>query len=122
MHFESALEHRRLFRDSRQSVKFHKAWGLMLGLGLQLELWNFSRESFRPLGFRVYIPETLHPKPYFVDPRYVDMLENWECFARKLGLDWLVIAMDDELHRHLVFWRFRFRIVGGVLGFLNPVE
>ncbi|CAE6923749.1 RAY1 [Symbiodinium sp. CCMP2456] len=32
---------------------------------------------------------------------YVDMLENWECFARKLGLDWLVIAMDDELHRRM---------------------
>ena len=32
---------------------------------------------------------------------YVEMLFNWECFARRLGLDWMVIAMDNELQLRL---------------------
>ncbi|CAE7233849.1 unnamed protein product [Symbiodinium natans] len=32
---------------------------------------------------------------------YLNMLQNWECFAKKLGLDWFVIAMDENLHRTL---------------------
>ena len=32
---------------------------------------------------------------------YLDMLQNWECYARKLGLDWLVIAMDDKIYQQL---------------------
>ncbi|CAE8586296.1 unnamed protein product [Polarella glacialis] len=29
------------------------------------------------------------------------MLQNWECSAQKLGLDWVVIAMDTKLYSHL---------------------
>ena len=32
---------------------------------------------------------------------YLDMLQNWECFARKLGLDWLVVALDDRIYKEL---------------------
>ena len=32
---------------------------------------------------------------------YLDMLQNWECYARKLGLDWLVVAMDDKIFKEL---------------------
>lgn len=31
---------------------------------------------------------------------YLDMLENWECHAKKLGLDWVVIAMDERLFKY----------------------
>ena len=32
---------------------------------------------------------------------YLEMLTNWECFAKKLGLDWMVIAIDSDLNQHL---------------------
>ena len=32
---------------------------------------------------------------------YMDMLRNWECYARKLGLDWLVVALDDQVYQEL---------------------
>ena len=32
---------------------------------------------------------------------YLEMLTNWECFAKRLGLDWMVIAMDIQLYQHL---------------------
>ncbi|CAJ1369124.1 unnamed protein product, partial [Effrenium voratum] len=27
---------------------------------------------------------------------YMDFLRNWECHAHRLGLDWVVLALDDE--------------------------
>ena len=32
---------------------------------------------------------------------YLEMLTNWECFAQRLGLDWMVMAMNQELQMHL---------------------
>ena len=32
---------------------------------------------------------------------YLEMLTNWECFATRLGLDWMVMAMNKELQTHL---------------------
>ena len=32
---------------------------------------------------------------------YLEMLTNWECMAKRLGLDWMVIAIDSELNQHL---------------------
>ena len=32
---------------------------------------------------------------------YLEMLTNWECFAKRLGLDWMVMAMNKELQTHL---------------------
>lgn len=32
---------------------------------------------------------------------YLEMLTNWECIAQRLGLDWMVIAIDSELQQHL---------------------
>ena len=32
---------------------------------------------------------------------YLEMLTNWECFAKRLGLDWMVMAMNSELQEHL---------------------
>ena len=32
---------------------------------------------------------------------YLEMLTNWECIAKRLGLDWMVISIDSELHQHL---------------------
>ena len=32
---------------------------------------------------------------------YLDMLLNWECSARSLGLKWLVVALDQELYDYL---------------------
>ncbi|CAJ1399545.1 unnamed protein product [Effrenium voratum] len=32
---------------------------------------------------------------------YLEMLVNWECFAKRLGLDWMVMSMDSKLHQHL---------------------
>eukprot|EP00438_Fugacium_kawagutii_P020615 Skav206476 [mRNA] locus=scaffold1672:270019:270729:- [translate_table: standard] len=29
------------------------------------------------------------------------MLTNWECFAKRSGLDWMVMAIDQELQTHL---------------------
>ena len=32
---------------------------------------------------------------------YLEMLSNWECSAKRLGLDWMVIAMNQELQQRL---------------------
>ena len=32
---------------------------------------------------------------------YLEMLTNWECIAKRLGLDWMVISIDSDLHQHL---------------------
>ena len=32
---------------------------------------------------------------------YLEMLTNWECMSHRLGLDWMVIAMDHELQQRL---------------------
>ena len=32
---------------------------------------------------------------------YVEMLTNWECIAQRLGLDWMVIAIDSDLQHRL---------------------
>eukprot|EP00931_Biecheleriopsis_adriatica_P085358 TRINITY_DN5974_c0_g1_i1.p1 TRINITY_DN5974_c0_g1~~TRINITY_DN5974_c0_g1_i1.p1 ORF type:complete len:447 (+),score=79.31 TRINITY_DN5974_c0_g1_i1:25-1365(+) len=32
---------------------------------------------------------------------YLDMLQNWECYAKKLGLDYFVLAMDSKIYQFL---------------------
>ena len=32
---------------------------------------------------------------------YREVLENWECAAASLGLQWVVVAMDQEMYEHL---------------------
>jgi len=36
---------------------------------------------------------------------YLDMLENWQCHADRLGLDYVVLSMDEQLHEHIGYDR-----------------
>ena len=83
------------------------------GFAESLEPHGESRPSVVPLDMRLrrhaglYKDKSKAPELKDVllltasNSGYLEMLTNWECFAERLGLDWMVIAMNSELQQHL---------------------
>jgi hypothetical protein len=64
-----------------------------------------AREVFKNRA-GIYSCKTCHPEfasmvlVTVANFDYLDMLQNWECRATRLGLDWAVVSLDNMLYRH----------------------